>query len=98
MQTDNRSFTTPRQGSTSAHDVGRWETIAPTRTWHRIGLAVIVVIAAFLNFFQQQQNGYGNHFYAAAVRSMLDSWHTFFFVSFDPGGFVTVDKPPLGLW
>ena len=23
---------------------------------------------------------------------------SFFFVSFDPGGFVTVDKPPLGLW
>ena len=25
-------------------------------------------------------------------------WHNFFFVSFDPGGFVTVDKPPLGFW
>ncbi|GHO53169.1 glycosyltransferase family 39 protein [Ktedonobacter robiniae] len=29
---------------------------------------------------------------------MLDSWHNFFFVSFDPGGFVTLDKPPLGFW
>ncbi len=29
---------------------------------------------------------------------MLDSWHTFFFVSYDPGGFVTIDKPPLGFW
>src|SRR3989304_1903979 len=29
---------------------------------------------------------------------MLTSWHTFFFASFDPGGFVMVDKPPLGLW
>ena len=27
-----------------------------------------------------------------------DSWHNFFFVSFDPGGLVTVDKPPLALW
>jgi 4-amino-4-deoxy-L-arabinose transferase-like glycosyltransferase len=98
MQTENISFTTHRQGDTSAQDVGRRETIAPTRTWHRIALALIVVIAAFLNFFQQQQNGYGNQFYAAAVRSMLDSWHNFFFVAFDPAGFVTVDKPPLGLW
>ena len=29
---------------------------------------------------------------------MLRSWHNFFFVSFDPGGLMTVDKPPLGLW
>ncbi|HEX4202754.1 MAG TPA: hypothetical protein VHZ51_00850, partial [Ktedonobacteraceae bacterium] len=86
MQTENISFTTHSQGDTSAQDVGRRETIAPTRTWHRIALALIVVIAAFLNFFQQQQNGYGNQFYAAAVRSMLDSWHNFFFVAFDPAG------------
>ena len=37
-------------------------------------------------------------YYAAVVKSMLSSWHNFFFVSFDPGGFVSVDKPPLGLW
>ena len=29
---------------------------------------------------------------------MLRSWHNFLFVSFDPGGLVTVDKPPLALW
>ena len=29
---------------------------------------------------------------------MLDSWHNFFFVAFDPGGFVSIDKPPLGFW
>ena len=29
---------------------------------------------------------------------MLRSWHNFVFVSFDPGGLVTVDKPPLALW
>jgi 4-amino-4-deoxy-L-arabinose transferase-like glycosyltransferase len=27
-----------------------------------------------------------------------DNWHNFFFASFDPGGFVTIDKPPLGFW
>ena len=37
-------------------------------------------------------------FYSAGVRSMLGSLHNFFFVSFDPGGLVTVDKPPLALW
>ena len=44
------------------------------------------------------QNGYANIFYSAGVKSMLRSLHNFFFVSFDPGGLITVDKPPLGLW
>ena len=29
---------------------------------------------------------------------MLQSWHNFLFASFDPGGLVSVDKPPLALW
>ena len=29
---------------------------------------------------------------------MLTSWPAFFFASFDGAGFVTVDKPPVGLW
>lgn len=29
---------------------------------------------------------------------MLTSWHNFFYASYDSGGFVAVDKPPLGLW
>src|SRR5258706_2959655 len=66
--------------------------------WHRLALAGIALISVFMNFFQLGQNGFGTFFYAAGVRSMLDSWHNFFFVSYDPGGFVTVDNPPLGLW
>ena len=44
------------------------------------------------------QNGYANIYYSAAVKSMLRSWHNFFFVAADPNGLITVDKPPLGLW
>ena len=29
---------------------------------------------------------------------MLDSWHSFFFNSFDPAGFVSFDKPPVAIW
>jgi 4-amino-4-deoxy-L-arabinose transferase-like glycosyltransferase len=29
---------------------------------------------------------------------MAESWHNFFFASFDPGGFISVDKPPVFLW
>lgn len=39
-----------------------------------------------------------NAYYAAAVHSMLMNPHAFAFASFDPVGFVSVDKPPLGLW
>src|SRR5689334_11831020 len=50
-----------------------------------------------MNFFQLGQNGFGSY-YPPAVRSMMDNWHNFFFASYDPGGFVTIDKPPVGFW
>ncbi len=61
-------------------------------------LAVIILAAAFMRLWRIDQNGTGNPYYAACVRSMLMNWHNFFFVSFDPVGFVTVDKPPVSLW
>ncbi len=67
-------------------------------TLHRIGLGATMLLAAVLHFWRLDQNGYGNEYYAATVRSMLTSWHNFFFASYDAGGFVTVDKPPLGFW
>lgn len=66
--------------------------------WHKLALAAILLLAAFLNFYRITAEGYGNQYYAAAIKSMLMNWHNFFFVSFDPAGFVSVDKPPLGLW
>src|SRR3989441_12881370 len=66
--------------------------------WQRLALGGIMLISLFMNFFQLGQNGFGNLYYAAGIRSMLDNWHNFFFVSYDPGGFVTIDKPPLGFW
>jgi 4-amino-4-deoxy-L-arabinose transferase-like glycosyltransferase len=80
----------------------RWiALVAPgSLTWWapRAGLVGVALLGAILYGFRLDQNGYGNPYYAAAVKSMLASWHNFFFVSFDPGGFVSVDKPPLGLW
>jgi len=42
--------------------------------------------------------GDSNPYYTAAVKSMLQSWRNFFFLAAEPGGSVSVDKPPLGLW
>ena len=61
-------------------------------------LGLIVVLGAFLRFYQLGAFSTGNAYYAATVQSMLTSWRNFFFVSFEPGGSVTVDKPPLGFW
>lgn len=67
-------------------------------SWERLALGAILLLAAFLNLYRLDREGYANTYYAATVKSMLTSWHNFFFVSFDPGGFVSVDKPPLGFW
>jgi 4-amino-4-deoxy-L-arabinose transferase-like glycosyltransferase len=63
-----------------------------------LALAGVLALSALLNLNKLSQNGYANIFYSAGVKSMLRSWHNFVFVSFDPGGLVTVDKPPLALW
>jgi len=65
---------------------------------HRLSLAAITLISIFCNFWSLGQNGFGNLYYAATVKSMASNWHAFFFAAFDPAGFVTVDKPPVGFW
>ena len=75
------------------HPTGAWSPL-----WQRITLGAVMLISVFMEFFQLGQNGFANPFYAAGVRSMLDSWHNFFFVSYDPGGFVSIDKPAFGFW
>ena len=61
-------------------------------------LGLILLLGAFLRFYHLGAAGVGNEYYAAAAKSMLQSWHNFFFVAFEPGGSVSVDKPPLGFW
>ncbi len=63
-----------------------------------VALAAILVLSGLLEFVRLSQNGYANDYYSAAVRSMLRSFHNFFFVAADPAGLISVDKPPLGLW
>ena len=58
----------------------------------------LLVLAAGLRLWRLDQQGWGNEYYAAAVRSMAASWHNLLFNSFDPAGFVSVDKPPVALW
>ncbi len=72
--------------------------LPPVDSLRRLALAAIVALAAGLRFANLGSLGYANHYYTAAVKSMLQSWHNFFFVAAEPGGAVSVDKPPAGLW
>jgi 4-amino-4-deoxy-L-arabinose transferase-like glycosyltransferase len=72
--------------------------LAAVSVKERLACGAVLLFAAFLDLFRLSEVGYGNTYYAAAVKSMLQSWHNFFFASFDPGGFVTIDKPPVAFW
>jgi 4-amino-4-deoxy-L-arabinose transferase-like glycosyltransferase len=63
-----------------------------------LALAAVMALSAAMNTYRLSRNGWANVFYSAGVKSMLRSFHNFVFVSFDPGGLITIDKPPLGLW
>lgn len=61
-------------------------------------LAVLALIAAGLSLYNINQSGDLNSYYTAAITSMVQSWHNFFFNAYDPGGFITIDKPPVAFW
>jgi 4-amino-4-deoxy-L-arabinose transferase-like glycosyltransferase len=67
--------------------------------WYRVApLLGAIVLATVLNTWALDQNGYANIYYSAGVKSMLGSWHNFLFLSADPAGLISIDKPPLGVW
>ena len=70
---------------------------------HRLRLAMpaaplLVTVVAFALRFADFGGVPGNSFYDAAVRSMGESWHNFFYGALEPGGQVSVDKTPIDLW
>lgn len=67
-------------------------------TKEKIAISLILILSAILNFTNLAIQGYSNLYYASGVKSMLLNFTNFFFVSFDPAGFVSIDKPPLGFW
>src|SRR3954454_20179000 len=58
----------------------------------------LLLVTGVLELWALGRNGWANEYYSAAVRSMSSNWHAFLYGSFDAGGVMTVDKPPLALW
>jgi 4-amino-4-deoxy-L-arabinose transferase-like glycosyltransferase len=71
---------------------GRWRLAAP-----RLLLLIIASLAGISYAWGISQDGL-EPVYAAAVRSMSQNWHNFFFGSFDPAGTITLDKLPGAFW
>jgi 4-amino-4-deoxy-L-arabinose transferase-like glycosyltransferase len=69
----------------------------PVQTYEWLALAAITAVAAVLRLAMIGKVE-PDPFYDAAVRSMGMSWHNFFFGAFEPGGSVSIDKPPVDLW
>src|SRR5450756_1925822 len=69
----------------------------PMRQWEWAAVGLIVAGAAVLRLLYIGRVS-PDPFYDAAVRSMGLSWHNFFFGAFEPGGSVSIDKPPVDLW
>lgn len=64
----------------------------------RAALLAICAAGAVLYTWRIAEGDFGNTYYTAAVRSMLESPTNFLFGAADPHGVVSVDKPPLALW
>jgi 4-amino-4-deoxy-L-arabinose transferase-like glycosyltransferase len=67
-------------------------------TKKNFGIGAILILSIVLNFANLGIEGYANTYYSAGVKSMMINFKNFFFVSSDPSGFVTIDKPPIGFW
>src|SRR5437588_3157648 len=69
----------------------------PLQKWEWAAIGLITLAAAALRLLYIGKVS-PDPFYDAAVRSMSLSWHNFFFGAFEPGGSVSIDKPPIDLW
>ncbi len=59
-------------------------------------VVLAVALGAWLRF--ARLGDFHNQYYTATTASILESPKNFLFGSFDPGGVVTVDKPPFAFW
>lgn len=66
------------------------------KTW--LPLVGIALVSAALFTLSALQHGWMNEYYSAAALSGTTSWQSLLFVSFDSGNFMSIDKPPLGIW
>src|SRR3954452_18307333 len=72
--------------------------VPPRAIWHPIWPALALTVLAGYMRLRGLSGSHANPFYDAAVRSMGESWHNFFYGAYDPSAQLAVDKPPVDLW
>ena len=73
--------------------------LAPARDpidW--IAVALLMLAATFVFFWNLTASGYANEFYSAAAQAGSKNWEAFLWGSLDAGNAITVDKPPASIW
>lgn len=70
----------------------------PRRLPDWIALALLMLAAGFVFFWNLTASGYANEFYSAAAQAGSQSWEAFLWGGLDAGGAITVDKPPASIW
>ena len=74
-----------------------WRSPPDQPRWARPALLLVAALA-LLSYSWGSGSARLETFYGAAVRSMSQNWHDFFFGAFDPWGTVSVDKLPGAFW
>lgn len=84
---------TPRQSlaAAGAHGIAR-------RALEAAAVALLLLSACFVFFWNLSSSGYANEFYSAAAQAGSVSWEAFLWGGLDAGGAITVDKPPASIW
>lgn len=92
----------PARRRPSQRPLERWRAAAApsgaARRLEALGLIGALALCAVMSTWALSRNGWANNFYSAGVKSMLHSLHNFLYVSSDPSGLISIDKPPLALW
>ena len=63
-----------------------------------IAVALLMLAATFVFFWNLTASGYANEFYSAAAQAGSKNWEAFLWGSLDAGNAITVDKPPASIW
>lgn len=61
-------------------------------------LIVLALLTAIIYIVGITNSGIANSYYSAAIQAGTQSWQAFYFGASDPLGFISIDKPPLGIW
>jgi 4-amino-4-deoxy-L-arabinose transferase-like glycosyltransferase len=88
----------PMRGARPSSLDGGGRTSARSREWLAWGAVALITLAAGALRLYRIDGVALDPFYDSAVRSMSLSLHNFFLGAMEPGGGVSIDKPPVDLW